>query len=753
MNRLICLAAWMIAVHLAAPPLLAQQKPEPAAPSRAQDSASAEQQPPAGEIVVTETVVVTATMTDQKITAVPAAVSVLTAQDLARLPARSLDDALRNLPGIDIAKMSGMAARGNSNITIRGVPGSRRALMLVDSMPANDLGFGSLAGLDLVPLKGLSQVEVVRGPFSSLYGANAFSGVFNVITRKGSGPVTVEPFAAGGNAGYYQLGFMSQGGNDRLSFSVTADRRRIDNVHGRDFQLSFAPNEAGTDLVQARVPILNQDYADVRVLGRIDAKLGERASLTILPRITQHEGGLGVTPRLPTSVESSTKATTVNLGSVVELAPSPEWTWRLRQGVRWGSSQLLQESFTTTAATRTVTIRPGPVPVTTVTPTVFPYAALTRSESDYTTLFVEPTTSWAASAAHMLTFGASYTREHGDFSPHWITDRLNVLGSDAMMAGVAASIEAGMRAGGAPNPSVTFTRDTPVTDVFPKTAGTASAVHNAGVFVQDEWTATPRLRIVSSARLDKHSEFGAVASPKLGFVLAADDRTTLRMSAGRAYRAPSLSELFGTIVFHGPIPGVPNPDLRPEFITAFDGGVTRAFGARRLARLEANVYFNQMKDLIQLRLQPGGDRFDWVNIARSRSAGAEWTLSGRPANWLNLSGHYGYTWTRDLDLGRALDQVPAHKVFLAADGARAFGRLVATGGLTWRWYDDRLQEFRGVVTTLGRYSRSDATASLAWGSRGSLGVTVQNLLDQEYQESAVNLAPGRMFSVSLNVLF
>jgi len=120
---------------------------------------------------------------------------------------------------------------------------------------------------------------------------------------------------------------------------------------------------------------------------------------------------------------------------------------------------------------------------------------------------------------------------------------------------------------------------------------------------------------------------------------------------------------------------------------------------------------------------------------------------------LNLTAHYGYTWTRDLDRRRPLDQVPAHKVFASADGARAFGRTVVSGGLTWRWYDVRHQEFRGVVTNLDAYSRTDGSVSLSWGSRATAGVSVHNLFDQAYQESAVNLAPGRLFSVNVGLSF
>jgi iron complex outermembrane receptor protein len=223
------------------------------------------------------------------------------------------------------------------------------------------------------------------------------------------------------------------------------------------------------------------------------------------------------------------------------------------------------------------------------------------------------------------------------------------------------------------------------------------------------------------------------------------------MSVGRAYRAPSLSELYGTIIFHGPIPGYPNPGLKPEYITAVDSGVLHDIG--RAARVEANVFFNDMTDLITLHLADAGDHFDWINVSKARSAGTEVMTSVRPVDWLNTSAYYGYTWSRDDDTGSRLEEVPTNKVFLSADGSSAFGRLVVSSALTWRWYGDTFNNFRSVAATLPSHSRTDATVHAAWGARAKLGLSVQNLFNQTYQETAVNLAPARMFSVSLNVHF
>ena len=62
----------------------------------------------------------------------------------------------------------------------------------------------------------------------------------NVMTRRGAGPGTAEPFGAVGSAGYNHYGFTSHCGNDRVASSLTADRRYVDNVYGRESQMGLA---------------------------------------------------------------------------------------------------------------------------------------------------------------------------------------------------------------------------------------------------------------------------------------------------------------------------------------------------------------------------------------------------------------------------------------------------------------------------------------------------------------------------------
>ena len=132
------------------------------------------------------TIVVTASKHGQKITEAPAAVTVISSEDIEASGALNIADLFRRVPGLDFMQTS---AR-DYNLNTRGFNNtlSRRLLVLVDgrSVYLDLMGFVPW-DLIQVPLEDIERIEVVRGPGSALYGANATSGVVNIITKTPKG--------------------------------------------------------------------------------------------------------------------------------------------------------------------------------------------------------------------------------------------------------------------------------------------------------------------------------------------------------------------------------------------------------------------------------------------------------------------------------------------------------------------------------------------------------------------------------------
>jgi len=130
-----------------------------------------------------EIVVVTASRTAQSIADAPAAVTVITAEMIENTPGDDIGDLLRNVPGLNVSQTSvrdiNMTSRGSTNTL------SNTQLVLLDGRSIY-LDFFGIVLWDLLPVQSgeIQQIEVVRGPGSAVWGANAMSGVTNVITRR-----------------------------------------------------------------------------------------------------------------------------------------------------------------------------------------------------------------------------------------------------------------------------------------------------------------------------------------------------------------------------------------------------------------------------------------------------------------------------------------------------------------------------------------------------------------------------------------
>lgn len=130
--------------------------------------------------------VVSATRKSQKISEAPAIISVITSKQIRQRGYRSIGQALEGVPGLDL-----LQDQVQYNLGVRGVSGGMRAWskivkIMIDNQPVS-FRPSTENWLDeaLIPIEAVERIEVVRGPGSALYGANAFLGVVNIITKEG----------------------------------------------------------------------------------------------------------------------------------------------------------------------------------------------------------------------------------------------------------------------------------------------------------------------------------------------------------------------------------------------------------------------------------------------------------------------------------------------------------------------------------------------------------------------------------------
>ncbi|MCK4532533.1 TonB-dependent receptor [bacterium] len=156
-----------------------------------------------------EILVVTAARHEQEIGEAPATINVITAEDIKNSGCLTISDLLRSLPGLDVRNAGTkfyLAPRGLSN-TITGA--TNRVLCLVDGRPINTPNHGSFFPDLTLPLVNIKRIEIIKGPGSAIYGANAFAGVINIITKSPEDIDGLEFSASGGefSTQFHKLSF------------------------------------------------------------------------------------------------------------------------------------------------------------------------------------------------------------------------------------------------------------------------------------------------------------------------------------------------------------------------------------------------------------------------------------------------------------------------------------------------------------------------------------------------------------------
>ena len=126
-------------------------------------------------------VVVTATRSEKEFVDVPASVEVVTKEEIEKKKPLTVDQSMYNLPGVFDRRGKGLMDT-QASIALRGIPGQNRTLILLDGMPLNNAYTGDVQWAGLAP-EDVEKIEVVKGPFSALYGGNAMGGVVNIFTK------------------------------------------------------------------------------------------------------------------------------------------------------------------------------------------------------------------------------------------------------------------------------------------------------------------------------------------------------------------------------------------------------------------------------------------------------------------------------------------------------------------------------------------------------------------------------------------
>ncbi|MBD3241317.1 MAG: TonB-dependent receptor [Chitinivibrionales bacterium] len=227
--------------------------------------------------------VITASRREQLLSESPVAVYVVTAEDIKYYGATSIPDALRMVPGLDVVTLGvrnqGVAIRESFSDVY-----SSKLLVMVDNRTVYWDTYGVVLW-ELLPVgvDDIAQIEIVRGPLSSLYGPNAYSGVINIITKDAEELEGVSIGLRGGEYGTVIGSIQFGHPGERLSVRVAGEVNTTDEWRGRDENagriertngsLSYMlSEEASVALSGGRTHVNRANVLTDRLVGRVSAE-------------------------------------------------------------------------------------------------------------------------------------------------------------------------------------------------------------------------------------------------------------------------------------------------------------------------------------------------------------------------------------------------------------------------------------------------------------------------------------------------
>jgi vitamin B12 transporter len=185
------------------------------------------------------TLIVTATRTSQTADESLASVTVITREDIERQQARSVQDVLRGVSGLQISSSGGLGK--STSAFLRGT-NEDQVLVLIDGIRVGSATLGTTA-IENLPLEQVERIDVVRGPRSSLYGSEAIGGVIQIFTRRGAGALSPSLAVSGGSFGTQQASAGLAGGGGDSWFNLSGSYLNSEGFNAR----SGVPAEPDAD--------------------------------------------------------------------------------------------------------------------------------------------------------------------------------------------------------------------------------------------------------------------------------------------------------------------------------------------------------------------------------------------------------------------------------------------------------------------------------------------------------------------------
>ena len=640
-----------------------------------------------------------ATGSQQPIARAPSVATLITAQDIAAMGVTDLDQVLESVPGMHVS-MSSQA--GNPIYSMRGIFTfyNPQVLMLVNGIPITNVFLGNRGqAWGGMPLENISRIEVIRGPGSALYGADAFAGVINVITKTATDIKGTEYGARlgsfntrdawiqhGGNLGPLSAAFyLKVGKTDGQKGFIQEDlQSSLDRLYGTRASLAPGRISAARDAIDARAD-LSYDKWRFR-LGFQERKLG---------------AGVGLAENLDPG--SRTPASRAYFDLTYRNANwAPNWDVTTVVGYYNIKEKVADPAFTLFPAG--------------AFNGAFPSGVIGNPGHFERHTHASASALYTGFERHRVRIGTGFRIE--DLYETFESKNFNIMTVPGT-APVFVPL----------NLAANVTGDSALIYMQPHKR------HLSYVFAQDEWSLTKDWTLTAGVRHDRYSDFGGTTNPRLALVWDAAYNIVVKAMHGRAFRAPNFTELYS---INNPVT-IGNTALRPEKIVTNELSLT--WHAASNLQTNVSLFQYRMRDIIEF--VPNADPSTGStaqNTGSQRGHGMELEATWDITRTLRLVGNLSLQRSTDETTGQDAGLAPHKRIFGRADWR--FASLWQLGA-TVNHVADRKRQPGDARPEIPDYTTVDLTLRREkfagnWDLRG----TVFNLFNRDAREPS--LAPGNI---------
>jgi len=592
----------------------------------------------------------------------PATASVIYAAEIAAMGARNLNDVLETVPGLHVSLSS--LSRLDAVYSMRGIHTgfNSQVLLLLNGVPVQFSLQGGRPTLLRLPVTSIERVEVIRGPGSAIYGADAFAGVINVITRS---PGTTESQLGFGMGSFGERDLWLQAANNQpdwgLSLSMSYQESDGDSSRriNQDFQTFF---DGLFDVNASRAPsALATRY---KLLDTHVAFTREQLQLNFWSWISR-DAGIGAGAAQTLDPEGRDDGNILMFDGSYHLN-QPDDVWQNTIRVSHLHYELKTHFNLFPAGSLLPIDQTGNFsPLNPAGIVFFPegmIANLMGSTDDSQLEYVGLFSGWER---HRLRLALGVKRQELDAG-----ERKN-YGPGVLDSSVAVA-----------NGQLTDVSNTPYVFI----PDSQRNLHYLSL--QDEWQLTRDLQLTGGLRYDDYSDVGSTSNPRLALVWSATEKLTSKLLYGSAFRPASFSEQY----FQNNPVSLGNPDLRPERLESVEWSLNYRSNSHWQTTLTLFDY--QAKDMIAFVTNPNSGIATARNALDQDGQGLEWELNWKPdTNW-RLGANYSLQDARDSLTGEKIIDAPRQQFMLM--GHWEFSP-------SWSWY--------GQVNWVGDRPRAKNDAS------------------------------------------